>query len=139
METNVIKKINPKKIIIPIVIVIVAVIVGLNSFVVVDAGHTGVVVTMGKVNEGVLQEGVHAKIPFVQSVEKIDNVRAITNFSSGKTALLIARVLKALNPAAAVTGAMTGTSPAVDVTIWATLFTVANDLETICLFISFLE
>lgn len=36
-------------------------------------------------------------------VEKIDNVRAITNFSSGKTALLIARVLKALNPAAAVT------------------------------------
>ena len=73
METNVIKKINPKKIIIPIVIVIVAVIVGLNSFVVVDAGHTGVVVTMGKVNEGVLQEGVHAKIPFVQSVEKIDN------------------------------------------------------------------
>ena len=36
-------------------------------------------------------------------VEKIDNVRAITNTSSGKTALLIARVIKALNPAAAVT------------------------------------
>ena len=73
METNVIKKINPKKIIIPIVIVIVAVIVGLNSFVVVDAGHTGVVVTMGKVNEGVLQEGGHAKLALVQSVEKSDN------------------------------------------------------------------
>ena len=36
-------------------------------------------------------------------VEKIDDVRAITNSSSGKTALLIARVIKAINPAAAVT------------------------------------
>ena len=36
-------------------------------------------------------------------VEKIDDVRAITNTSSGKTALLIGRVIKALNPAAAIT------------------------------------
>lgn len=36
-------------------------------------------------------------------VEKIDDVRSITNTSSGKTALLIARVIKALNPAAAIT------------------------------------
>lgn len=34
--------------------------------------------------------------------EKIDNVRSITNFSSGKTAGLIARTIKALNPAAAI-------------------------------------
>lgn len=31
------------------------------------------VVTLGKVNEGVLQEGLHAKIPFVQEVVRIDN------------------------------------------------------------------
>ena len=55
------------------VIVVLAVIVAINAFVVVDAGHTGVVVTLGKVNEGVLQEGIHMKIPFVQSVVKIDN------------------------------------------------------------------
>lgn len=67
------KKINVKKIIIPVVIIIVALVVALNSFVVVDAGHTGVVVTLGSVNEGVLQEGIHAKIPFVQSIVKIDN------------------------------------------------------------------
>ncbi len=77
MDTNVnipkIKQFNYKKVIIPVVIVIVAVIVLFNTVVVVDAGHTGVVVTMGKVNEGVLQEGVHAKIPFFQSVVKIDN------------------------------------------------------------------
>ena len=56
METTEKKKINVniKKIIIPAVIVLAAVIVALNSFVVVEAGHTGVVVTMGAVNEGVL-------------------------------------------------------------------------------------
>ena len=36
-------------------------------------------------------------------VEKIDDVRAITNKKKKKTALLIARVIKALNPAAAIT------------------------------------
>lgn len=67
------KKIKPAKIIIPIAAVVFALIIALNSFTVVEAGHTGVVVTMGKVNEGVLQEGLHAKVPFVQDVVKIDN------------------------------------------------------------------
>lgn len=56
-----------------IVIAIVVLIVGLNSFTVVEAGHTGVVVTLGKVNEGVLQEGIHFKLPFVQKIVEIDN------------------------------------------------------------------
>ena len=62
-----------KKIIIPVIITALLVIALLNTFVVVDAGHTGVVVTLGKVNEGVLQEGIHAKIPFIQRVVMIDN------------------------------------------------------------------
>ena len=61
------------KLIIPAVIVLALIIVGLNCFTVVEAGHTGVVVTLGKVNNVVLQEGIHAKIPFVQEVVKIDN------------------------------------------------------------------
>ncbi len=77
MDNNVIdinkKKINVKKIVIPAVALVAVLIIALNSFVIVDAGHTGVVVTMGKVSEGVLQEGIHAKAPFVQSVVKIDN------------------------------------------------------------------
>ena len=64
---------NVAKIIVPVIIVLALLIVGLNCFTVVDAGHTGVVVTLGKVNEGVLQEGIHTKIPFVQEVVKIDN------------------------------------------------------------------
>lgn len=67
------EKVKIKRIVIPIVIVVILCVVAFNAFVVVDAGHTGVVVTMGKVNEGVLQEGIHLKIPFVQSVVKIDN------------------------------------------------------------------
>ena len=44
-----------------------------SSYVVIEPGHTGVVVTLGKVEENVLQEGFHLKIPFVQEVVKIDN------------------------------------------------------------------
>lgn len=65
------KKIS--KIAIIAVVVIFTVIVISNCFTVVDAGHTGVVVTLGKVNEGVLQEGLHLKAPFVQKIVKIDN------------------------------------------------------------------
>jgi regulator of protease activity HflC (stomatin/prohibitin superfamily) len=62
-----------KKAIIAAVIVILAIVIIGSCFTIVDAGHTGVVVTLGKVNEGVLQEGLHFKIPFVQQVVKIDN------------------------------------------------------------------
>lgn len=62
-----------KKLIIAAIIVVVALVVIINCFTIVDAGHTGVVVTLGKVNEGVLQEGLHFKAPFVQQVVKIDN------------------------------------------------------------------
>lgn len=55
------------------VIALFALIVVLNTFTTVNAGHTGVVTTFGKVSDTVLQEGLHVKIPFVQSVIKIDN------------------------------------------------------------------
>lgn len=62
-----------KKIVIPIAIIVVVAILLMNSLTVVQAGHTGVVTTFGKVNEGVLQEGIHFKIPFAQAVVMIDN------------------------------------------------------------------
>lgn len=62
-----------KKIVIAAAAVLFALLVLVNCFTVVDAGHTGVVVTLGKVKEGVLSEGIHFKAPFVQRVEKIDN------------------------------------------------------------------
>jgi regulator of protease activity HflC (stomatin/prohibitin superfamily) len=62
-----------KKGIVVTTLVLLAVIAILNCFTIVQAGHTGVVVTMGKVKEVVLQEGLHTKIPFIQQVVKIDN------------------------------------------------------------------
>ncbi|MBQ9674156.1 MAG: prohibitin family protein [Ruminococcus sp.] len=67
------KNFKAKKIVIIAVLVIAVIFIAINSFTVVSAGHTGVVVTLGSVNEGVLQEGMHAKIPFVQNVVEIDN------------------------------------------------------------------
>ena len=43
-----------------------------SSFVVIPAGHTGVVLTFGRVNDVVLQEGLHFKLPFAQQVVTID-------------------------------------------------------------------
>lgn len=62
-----------KKIIVAAVIAVIAITVLANCFCIVEAGHTGVVVTFGEVNETVLQEGIHPKIPFIQQVVKIDN------------------------------------------------------------------
>ena len=62
-----------KKVTVTAVIAVLAAIIVLNCFTIVEAGHTGVVVTLGKVKEGVLQEGIHFKAPFVQQVVKIDS------------------------------------------------------------------
>jgi len=58
---------------ITVIVALFALIVLLNSFTIVQAGHTGVVLTLGRVSEGVLQEGFHVKAPFVQQVVQIDN------------------------------------------------------------------
>ena len=61
------------KIVAGALVAVLAIFIVINCFTIVDAGHTGVVVTLGKVNEGVLNEGMHIKAPFVQKVVKIDN------------------------------------------------------------------
>ena len=66
-------KMNFRKLIPFVFIGFIALIVLLSSTVVVDAGHTGVVLTLGKVEDKVLSEGMHLKIPFVQRVVQIDN------------------------------------------------------------------
>ena len=62
-----------KKIIGIIIAVVVVLILAFNAFSVVQAGHTGVVVTLGKVTESTLQEGLHLKIPFIQDIVMVDN------------------------------------------------------------------
>ena len=66
------KKVS-KKVVLIVAAVLVVIILLANSFSVVEAGHTGVVVTLGKVTERTLQEGLHMKIPFIQDIVMIDN------------------------------------------------------------------
>lgn len=44
----------------------------LNPFVVINAGHRGVITTFGKVNPDVLEEGLHFRIPVMQQVAEIN-------------------------------------------------------------------
>lgn len=67
---------DSKKIIkIASIAVVVLLLVGLviSSFTVVSAGHTGVVLTFGAVEDTVLSEGLHFKLPFVQRVVQVNN------------------------------------------------------------------
>ncbi|ORX79324.1 hypothetical protein BCR32DRAFT_328177 [Anaeromyces robustus] len=44
-----------------------------NSFTIIDAGHTGVTINLGKVSDKVLSEGFHFKLPFISTIVQIDN------------------------------------------------------------------
>ena len=66
-------KINLKKTIPLAVIAVIAIVTLFSAFTVVEAGQTGVVVTMGAVSDRVLSEGMHVKAPFVQNVIQINN------------------------------------------------------------------
>ncbi len=62
-----------KKIIVWAIVALIAVIILLQSFVVVEPGQSGVIVTLGAVSDTVLAEGFHLKAPFAQSVVQINN------------------------------------------------------------------
>ena len=53
-----------KRIIIIAVVILVLLIAGLSCFTVIQPGHTGVVVNLGKVSSTVLEEGLHFKSAF---------------------------------------------------------------------------
>jgi prohibitin 2 len=55
-----------------VIFLVVSIVVATNIFAQVPTGHTGVVVTFGKVEKYVLDEGIHFKLPY-QKVVKMDN------------------------------------------------------------------
>ena len=56
-----------------LIVGVAALIIAANSFTIVPAGSTGVVLTLGKVSETSYQEGFHLKVPFIQQVEDMSN------------------------------------------------------------------
>lgn len=60
------------KIVVGIVVVILLLFIGFRSFTIVEAGHRGIVLQLGAVQPQVLDEGLHFKIPFIQTVIPIE-------------------------------------------------------------------
>lgn len=87
------------KIVAIIAAVFVLLIIIFNSFTSIDAGHTGVITTFGKVNDTVYTEGLHFKVPFVQNIIKIDNrvLKAQVDCSSASKDLQTVKSEIALN------------------------------------------
>lgn len=67
------KKKKALKIVIIAIVVIIAAGALISCFTVVNAGSTGVVLTFGAVDDTVLSEGLHFKIPFIQKVVEVNN------------------------------------------------------------------
>lgn len=55
------------------VVVVALLALGISATTVVPAGHSGVVVTMGRVQKTALDEGLHFKLPFVQQIILMNN------------------------------------------------------------------
>lgn len=58
---------------IPVAVVGFAVFLLSNSLVIIPTGYTGVKTTFGQIEENTLQNGANWKIPFAQSIEKVNN------------------------------------------------------------------
>lgn len=62
-----------KKLIIAGVVAALLVVLALNSVATVPVGSTGILLTMGKVEDSALTEGLHIKLPFAQRIISMDN------------------------------------------------------------------
>ncbi|MGJ3245416.1 MAG: prohibitin family protein [Elainellaceae cyanobacterium] len=58
--------------IIAAILAFIVVIIGLNSFVVINPGQAGVISILGKAREGALLEGIHIKPPLISAVDVYD-------------------------------------------------------------------
>lgn len=67
------QKIFNKKVILTVLAVVLILVIAASTVTIVQPGHTGVIVTLGRVDDTVWQEGLHFKLPFIQNVVMIDN------------------------------------------------------------------
>ena len=68
-----VKKSGTGKIIGGCVAAVAAIAIATSAFTIVPAGHTGVILTLGKVSNTSYSEGFHLKVPFIQDVENMSN------------------------------------------------------------------
>lgn len=65
-------EINVNKIVVWSIIILLAIMALFQTIVIVGAGHRAVVTRLGKVTDRVMGEGMHAKIPFIEGVWKVE-------------------------------------------------------------------
>lgn len=72
MSDNNVVKMNPFKVggklVATILVIAVVVLLGFQSFTIIAAGHSGIVLQLGAVQPKVLGEGLHFKLPFIQTI-----------------------------------------------------------------------
>ncbi len=68
-----VKKSGTGKIVGGCVAAVAAIAIATSAFTIVPAGHTGVILTLGKVSNTSYSEGFHLKVPFIQDVENMSN------------------------------------------------------------------
>ena len=56
----------------PVILIILTLFIGFNSFVILNPGQAGVISILGKARDGVLLEGIHFKPPLVSAVDVYD-------------------------------------------------------------------
>lgn len=113
-----------RKFIVVIALAVVALILISASVTIVPTGHTGVVVTLGKVSGNVLSEGFHLKVPFVQNIVKMDNRIQKSDIEGAES---VSKDLQAITSTVAVNYKISNNSSA-DI-----YKTIGNDYETIML------
>lgn len=62
-----------------LVIAAAALFIAANSFTIVPAGNTGVVLTLGEVSDKGLDAGFHLKVPFIQKVQNVKQNSGVRN------------------------------------------------------------
>lgn len=82
------EKVVPKTVakrcyVIPIIVAIILFIVSC-SFTIIPTGYTGVRTTFGQINDTTVQNGFNWKLPFVQSIEKVNNKQQDVVFNEEK-------------------------------------------------------
>lgn len=64
---------SKKKIVVAVLAVALVVLVLISSITVIPTGYTGVKATLGQINNKPLNSGLNFKLPFIQSIEKVNN------------------------------------------------------------------
>ena len=79
-------KVSKLKVTIIVIVALFLVIAILNCFQTIPTGFVGIKLRFGKAQDGIIQEGLHFNIPFVETIEKLDcRTKKVETYSEAST------------------------------------------------------